>query len=223
MKKLKSKNNIKKQVYNKEQEVNKTTKFLKEILSAHEFNIFIKIAENPGNQVNDIYKIINEANIICNIKDKNNKAKLIINLQNKIKSYIMFIEKNVKSMPPLLNYIRFFIINNLLCQYAGIDNTLYEKYKAINLENNFKKLFHDFNVKISEFIEQSYMSSKGQEIKNEIILPQELVKKIKDTHFHVSSMMINLIKYNQNIYNNKKTKALIAVVDLEINKKVRKK
>lgn len=224
MKKLKPKNSVKsKNTYNKEQEVNKTTLFLKKILDVHEFNIFIKLAETSGNHLDGIYQIINKANIICNIKDKNQKAKLIVTLQNEIKSYICFVENNIKILPPLLNFVRLFIINSLLCQYAGIDNTLYEKYKAINLENNFKKLFHDFNIKLDEFIEPSYVSSKGYEIKNEIILPQEITKKIKDTHFHLSSMMINLIKYNQNIYNNKKTKAIISSIDLELNKKVRKK
>lgn len=221
MKKLKPK--TKKSAYNKQEEVMKTTIFLKDILHVSDFNLLIKLAETPGSHLQDINQIINEANIIANIKDKNQQMKLTLMLQAKIKSFIKFIEENVKTMSPLLNYVRFFIINSLLCQYAGIDNSLYNKLKSIKLENNFKKLYHDFNIKLEEFIDKSYISSNGIEIKNEIILPEELVKKIQDTHNHVSSMMINIIKYNQNIYNNEKTKAIISSVDLELNKKVRKK
>lgn len=221
MKKLKPK--TKKSAYNKQEEVIKTTNFLKNILHVNDFNLLIKLAETNGTHIQDINQIINEANIIANIKDKNQQAKLIMTLQAKIKSFIRFIEENIKTLSPLLNYARFFIVNSLLCQYAGIENNLYSKLKSINLENNFKKLHHDFNIKLDEFIDKSYISSNGIEIKNEIILPEELVKKIKDTHNHVSSMMINIIKYNQNIYNNEKTKAIISSVDLELNKKVRKK
>ena len=221
MKKLKPK--TKKSAYNKQEEVIKTTNFLKNILHVNDFNLLIKLAETNGTHMQDINQIINEANIIANIKDKNQQAKLIMTLQAKIKSFIRFIEENIKTLSPLLNYARFFIVNSLLCQYAGIENNLYSKLKSINLENNFKKLHHDFNIKLDEFIDKSYISSNGIEIKNEIILPEELVKKIKDTHNHVSSMMINIIKYNQNIYNNEKTKAIISSVDLELNKKVRKK
>lgn len=221
MKKLKPK--TKKSAYNKQEEVIKTTNFLKNILHVNDFNLLIKLAETNGTHIQDINQIINEANIIANIKDKNQQAKLIMTLQAKIKSFIRFIEENIKTLSPLLNYARFFIVNSLLCQYAGIENSLYGKLKSINLENNFKKLHHDFNIKLDEFIDKSYISSNGTEIKNEIILPEELVKKIQDTHNHVSSMMINIIKYNQNIYNNEKTKAIISSVDLELNKKVRKK
>lgn len=221
MKKLKPK--TKKSAYNKQEEVIKTTNFLKNILHVNDFNLLIKLAETNGTHIQDINQIINEANIIANIKDKNQQAKLIMTLQAKIKSFIRFIEENIKTLSPLLNYARFFIVNSLLCQYTGIENNLYSKLKSINLENNFKKLHHDFNIKLDEFIDKSYISSNGTEIKNEIILPEELVKKIKDTHNHVSSMMINIIKYNQNIYNNEKTKAIISSVDLELNKKVRKK
>lgn len=221
MKKLKPK--TKKSVYNKQEEVIKTTNFLKNILHVNDFNLLIKLAETNGTHMQDINQIINEANIIANIKDKNQQAKLIMTLQAKIKSFIRFIEENIKTLSPLLNYARFFIVNSLLCQYAGIENSLYGKLKSINLENNFKKLYHDFNIKLDEFIDKSYISSNGTEIKNEIILPEELIKKIQDTHNHVSSMMINIIKYNQNIYNNEKTKAMISSVDLELNKKVRKK
>lgn len=221
MKKLKPK--IKKSAYNKQEEVIKTTNFLKDILHVSDFNLIIKLAETNGNHLQDINQIINEANIIANIKDKNQQMKLTLILQTKIKSFIKFIEENVKTLSPLLNYARLFIINSLLCQYAGIENSLYEKMKKINLENNFKKLFHDFNIKLDEFIDKSYISSNGIEIQNEIILPEELKRKIQDTHNHVSSMMINIIKYNQNIYNNEKTKAMISSVDLELNKKVRKK
>lgn len=221
MKKLKPK--TKKSAYNKQEEVIKTTNFLKNILHVNDFNLLIKLAETNGTHIQDINQIINEANIIANIKDKNQQAKLIMTLQAKIKSFIRFIEENIKTLSPLLNYARFFIVNSLLCQYAGIENSLYGKLKSINLENNFKKLHHDFNIKLDEFIDKSYISSNGLEIKNEIILPEELVKKIQDTHNHVSSMMINIIKYNQNIYNNEKTKAIISSVDLELNKKVRKK
>lgn len=221
MKKLKPK--TKKSAYNKQEEVIKTTNFLKNILHVNDFNLLIKLAETNGTHIQDINQIINEANIIANIKDKNQQAKLIMTLQAKIKSFIRFIEENIKTLSPLLNYARFFIVNSLLCQYTGIENNLYSKLKSINLENNFKKLYHDFNIKLDEFIDKSYISSNGTEIKNEIILPEELVKKIKDTHNHVSSMMINIIKYNQNIYNNEKTKAIISSVDLELNKKVRKK
>lgn len=221
MKKLKPK--TKKSVYNKQEEVIKTTNFLKNILHVNDFNLLIKLAETNGTHMQDINQIINEANIIANIKDKNQQAKLIMTLQAKIKSFIRFIEENIKTLSPLLNYARFFIVNSLLCQYAGIENSLYGKLKSINLENNFKKLYHDFNIKLDEFIDKSYILSNGTEIKNEIILPEELIKKIQDTHNHVSSMMINIIKYNQNIYNNEKTKAMISSVDLELNKKVRKK
>lgn len=221
MKKLKPK--TKKSAYNKQEEVIKTTNFLKDILHVNDFNLLIKLAETNGTHMQDINQIINEANIIANIKDKNQQAKLIMTLQAKIKSFIRFIEENIKTLSPLLNYARFFIVNSLLCQYAGIENSLYGKLKSINLENNFKKLYHDFNIKIDEFIDKTYISSNGTEIKNEIILPEELIKKIQDTHNHVSSMMINIIKYNQNIYNNEKTKAMIGSVDLELNKKVRKK
>lgn len=221
MKKLKTK--TKKLVYNKQEEVMKTTNFLKNILHVNDFNLLIGLAENSGNHLQDINQIINEANIVANIKDKNQQTKLTILLQAKIKSFIRFIEENVKTLSPLLNYARFFIVNSLLCQYAGIDNSLYEKMKKINLENNFKKLYHDFNIKLEEFIEKSYISSNGLEIQNEIVLPEELIKKVQDTHNHVSAMMINIIKYNQNVYNNEKTKAMISSVDLELNKKVRKK
>lgn len=221
MKKLKTK--TKKTVYNKQEEVIKTTNFLKNILHVNDFNLLIGLVENSGNHLQDINQIINEANIVANIKDKNQQTKLTVLLQAKIKSFIRFIEENVKTLSPLLNYARFFIVNSLLCQYAGIDNSLYEKMKKINLENNFKKLYHDFNVKLEEFIEKSYISSNGLEIQNEIVLPEELVRKIQDTHNHVSAMMINIIKYNQNVYNNEKTKAMISSVDLELNKKVKKK
>lgn len=221
MKKLKPK--IKKSVYNRQEEVQKTTNFLKNILHVNDFNLLIGLAENSGEHLKDINQMINEANIIANIKDKNQQTKLTVLLQAKIKSFIRFIEDNVKTLSPLLNYARLFIVNSLLCQYAGIDNSLYEKMKKINLENNFKKLYHDFNIKLEEFIEKSYISSNGLEIQNEIILPEELVKKIQDTHNHVSAMMINIIKYNQNVYNNEKTKAMISSVDLELNKKVKKK
>lgn len=208
MKKLKPK--IKKSVYNRQEEVQKTTNFLKNILHVNDFNLLIGLAENSGEHLKDINQMINEANIIANIKDKNQQTKLTVLLQAKIKSFIRFIEDNVKTLSPLLNYARLFIVNSLLCQYAGIDNSLYEKMKKINLENNFKKLYHDFNIKLEEFIEKSYISSNGLEIQNEIILPEELVKKIQDTHNHVSAMMINIIKYNQNVYNNEKTKAMIS-------------
>lgn len=221
MKKLKTK--TKKSVYNKQEEVMKTTNFLKNILHVNDFNLLIGLAENSGNHLQDINQIINEANIVANIKDKNQQTKLTVLLQAKIKSFIRFIEENVKTLSPLLNYARFFIVNSLLCQYAGIDNSLYEKMKKINLENNFKKLYHDFNIRLEEFIEKSYISSNGLEIQNEIVLPEELIKKVQDTHNHVSAMMINIIKYNQNVYNNEKTKAMISSVDLELNKKVRKK
>lgn len=221
MKKLKPK--IKKSAYNKQEEVMKTTNLLKDILHPEDFNLLIKLAETNGNHLQDINQIINETNMIANIKDKNQQMKLILILQTKIKSFIKFIEENVKTLSPLLNYARLFIINSLLCQYAGIENSLYEKMKKINLENNFKKLYHDFNIKLDEFIEKSYISSNGIEIKNEIILPEELKRKIQDTHNHVSAMMINIIKYNQNVYNNEKTKGTISSVDLELNKKVRKK
>lgn len=221
MKKLKSK--TKKSAYNKQEEVMKTTNLLKDILHAEDFNLLIRLAETNGNHLQDINQIINEANMVANIKDKNQQMKMILILQTKIKSFIKFIEENVKTLSPLLNYARLFIINSLLCQYAGIENSLYGKLKKINLENNFKKLFHDFNIKLDEFIDKSYISSNGIEIQNEIILPEELNKKIQDTHNHVSSMMINIIKYNQNIYNNEKTKAMVSSIDLELNKKVRKK
>lgn len=221
MRKLKTKM-AKKDNYDKAKEVIKTTSFLREILSPNEFAIIIKLADSSGEIRKNIDVFIKDANTILNLPDKNSKAKLTIALQNNIKQYINFVENNIKSLPPLVNYMRLFIINNLLCQYAGIDNTLYFKYKEIGLLNDYKKIFHDFNMRMDSFIKAFYLSSKGEQINNEIILPKDIRNEAKNVHEKLSDCMINLIKYNQTLYNNKKTKEIISEVDLELNKKVRK-
>lgn len=220
MKKIKNKE---KKIYDKSKEVTKTTNFLKEILDPNDFWLFIKLGESPGSHQKDIYQIINDANYIANLKDKNQRTRLIILLQNKIGAFIHFIEENVKTMAPLLNYIRFFIINNLLCQYNEIDNTLYTEFKKINMENNYKKMFQDFNVKLDNFIEPFYIFSNGKKIKNEIILPFEIKKEITNIHFEISKMMIETLKYNQSIYNNQKTKNIINEENIDLYNKIRKK
>ena len=63
MKKLKPK--TKKSAYNKQEEVIKTTNFLKNILHVNDFNLLIKLAETNGTHIQDINQIINEANIIA--------------------------------------------------------------------------------------------------------------------------------------------------------------
>lgn len=222
MKKIKNKVKKKDTNYNKIEEVNKTTSFLKEILNPHEFVIFVKLGETDGSHLNAIQNYIKECNTIINIQDKNLKTKYSLILQNNIRKYIAFIEENIKTMPPLLNYLRLFIINSLLCQYAQVDNILYFKYKDVGLINDYKKIFHDFNIKLDSFIEPFYISSNGEKIQNEIILPKDIKKEIKEVSNELSDIMINLIKYNQTLFNNLKTKENLCRIDLDLNKKVRK-
>ena len=199
MQKIKTKKKTKE--WNKEQEVKEIQEFLKNSMDTDSYKLFVKLGETDGNHITDMNQIIKDAQIIKNIKDKNQKVKLKALLEHNIKEYLNKVCENVVTQKPIENFIRIFIVNMLLCDYCGIKNTLFDKCKKVNLDEDYKKTFDIFGRKVKEFI------------KYDCILPEELIKKVKETNNHLSSCMVKMIKYNQSLFNIDKTRFIISNIN----------
>lgn len=187
--------------WNKEKEVKEIQEFLKNSMDEDSYKLFVKLGETDGNHIPDMNQIIKDAQIIKNIKDKNQKVRMKNLLEHNIQEFLNHVCDNVVTQKPIENFIRLFIINMLLCQYCKIPNTLYEKCKKENLENDYKKTFNIFGKKVQDFINYEY------------ILPKEIINKMIETNNHLSSCMVKMIKYNQSIFNIDKTKLLISNIN----------
>lgn len=205
MQKIKKKLNRKQEeTYDKSIEVQKTTLFLKELMNRQQYEMFCKLGEAKGTHIEEMNLIIRDAQIVKDIKDKNKKAKYKAILQQKIFNYLDYISNHIVTQTPIINFIRLFIINGLLCHYGHVENTFYDKCKEIGLENDFKKMFNIFNKKATNFIDYEFS------------LPEEIRHKIIETNKHLSSCMAKTIKYNQSLFNTSKTLDIINNIDKKI-------
>ena len=203
--KIKKKNNI----FSKEQEVKEITLFLKSLMDKSSYKLFVKLGETDGNHIPDLNQIIKEAQLVKNIKDKNKKIKLQMMLEHNINVYLTNVSENIITKKPILNFIRLFMVNTILCQYIGVPNKLYEKCKELNLEDDFKSIYHIFCKKINDFLDY------------DTCFPNEIIKEMTEINENLTTCLANLIKYNQKIFNIDKTKVIINEINEEIEQSLK--